>query len=106
MSVLEGNELTGRFITMQTADDNPGKPHPAMVLRAAAAIGAPLDRVVMIGDTAYDMEMAVAAKVKAVGVSWGYHTLDDLKAAGAQVILDSFDTLPETLNHLLNGKGA
>ena len=98
MSVLEGNDLSGRFITMQTADDNPGKPHPAMLLRAAASIGAPLDRVVMIGDTAYDMEMAGAAKTKAVGVSWGYHSLDELKTAGAQVILDTFDDLPDTLS--------
>jgi len=42
MTVLEGNDLTGRFVTMQTADDNPGKPHPAMLLRAAAAVGAHL----------------------------------------------------------------
>jgi phosphoglycolate phosphatase len=101
VSVLEGNDLSGRFMTMQTADDNPGKPHPAMLLRAAAAVGAHLERVIMIGDTAYDMEMAVAAKTKAVGVSWGYHTLDDLKGAGAQVILDSFDALPDTLESLL-----
>ena len=106
MSVLEGNELTGRFMTMQTADDNPGKPHPAMLLRAAAAVGVPLERVVMIGDTAYDMEMAKAAKTMSVGVSWGYHTLDDLKNAGADVILDSFDELPDTLNGLLANKGA
>ena len=101
MTVLEGNDLTGRFVTMQTADDNPGKPHPAMLLRAAAAVGAHLERVVMIGDTAYDMEMAVSAKTKAVGVSWGYHTLDELKSAGAQVILDCFDTLPDTLSSLI-----
>ena len=105
MAVLEGNELIGRFITMQTADDHPGKPHPAMLLRAAAAIGAPLERVVMIGDTAYDMEMARSAKTKAIGVAWGYHTLEDLSAAGAQVIVDSFDELPEKLNGLVNGKG-
>jgi len=55
----------------------------------------------MIGDTAYDMEMAVSAKTKAVGVSWGYHTLDELKSAGAQVILDCFDTLPDTLSSLI-----
>ena len=106
MSVLEANDLTGRFITMQTADDNPGKPHPAMLLRAAATIGAPLDRVVMIGDTAYDMEMAQAAKTKAVGVSWGYHTLASLQAAGAAVVLNNFDELPQVLNTLLAGQGA
>ncbi len=101
LSVLEGNDLSGRFMTMQTADDNPGKPHPAMLLRAAAAVGAHLERVIMVGDTAYDIEMAVAAKTKSVGVAWGYHSLDDLKNAGAHVIVDCFDVLPETLATLV-----
>ncbi len=97
MSVLDANDLRGRFVTIQTADDNPGKPHPAMLLRAANEIGVDIDNVVMVGDTAFDMEMAINAKAKPVGVSWGYHTLDDLKRAGAMVVLDSFDDLPETL---------
>lgn len=101
MQVLDANDLRGRFVTIQTADDNPGKPHPAMLLRAANEIGVDIDRVVMIGDTAFDMEMAINAKAKPVGVSWGYHTLDDLNHAGALVILDSFDDLPDTLAGLI-----
>ena len=101
MSVLEGNDLMGRFITMQTADDNPGKPHPAMLLRAAAAVGASLSRVVMVGDTAFDMQMAIAAKAKPVGVAWGYHPIEDLREAGAELILETFDDLPDILNQII-----
>ncbi|NDI13854.1 MAG: HAD family hydrolase, partial [Rhodobacteraceae bacterium] len=33
------------------------------------------------GDTTHDMQMAVAAGVGFVGVSWGYHPIDRLDAA-------------------------
>lgn len=100
-SVLRAHGLEGRFTTIQTADDNPGKPHPAMVQRAAAEMGVDLSRVVMIGDTHFDMMMANSAKAAAVGVAWGYHTIEELHDAGARVVLDSFDNLAEVLDGLL-----
>jgi len=41
---------------------------------------------VMIGDTSYDMEMGRAARVRAIGVAWGYHSPDRLMAAGADFV--------------------
>ena len=96
-SMIEEHKLERRFVTIQTADDNPGKPDPTMLLRAAAEVGAELGHVVMIGDTVYDMLMANAARVAALGVSWGYHSLDDLRGAGARLIIDSFDNIGDTL---------
>lgn len=96
-SMLHNHALDGRFITIQTADDNPGKPHPGMLLRAAAETGVAAADVVMIGDTAYDMSMARAAKAHAVGVSWGYHSVAELEQSGAHVVIDSFDGLAEML---------
>ncbi|OAN53840.1 phosphatase [Paramagnetospirillum marisnigri] len=104
-SLLDGHELHGRFITIQTADDNPSKPNPAMLIRAAADCGVDAGDIVMIGDTAYDMAMAAAARTGAVGVSWGYHSLDELNKAGAQVVLDSFDNITEVLDALTGGPG-
>jgi phosphoglycolate phosphatase len=100
-SVLDSHGLHGRFVTIQTADDNPGKPHPAMLQRAAREVGADLADVVMIGDTAYDMAMANAAKAFGVGVSWGYHSLSELQNAGARMVIDSFDNLTEILSNAL-----
>ena len=34
--------------------------------------------LVMVGDTTYDLEMAKAAGVKAIGVSWGHHSIERL----------------------------
>lgn len=96
-SVLAAHGLEGRFVTIQTADDNPGKPNPRMLLRAAAEVGADPAEVVMIGDTAFDMMMASAARTAALGVSWGYHSLDELRGSGAQMVVDSFDNLSEVL---------
>ena len=75
------------FATIQTADDNPSKPHPSMILKAMAETGVEPEHTVMIGDTSFDMEMARSAGVGAVGVGWGYHTADRLHAAGAHVVV-------------------
>ena len=83
---LENHGLSGRFVTLQTADRHPSKPHPSMVEAALADAGADPAESMMIGDTSYDMLMAKAAGVSAVGVSWGYHSSEELLASGADYI--------------------
>lgn len=78
----------GHFMTIQTADDHPSKPHPSMILQAMAETGAAPHEAVMIGDTTYDMQMAVNAGVGAIGVAWGYHAGDQLRGAGAHTIVE------------------
>ncbi len=78
--------LTAHFCTLQTADHHPSKPHPSMVETALAESGAEREATVMIGDTQYDMVMAVNAGVRAIGVDWGYHSAQELRDAGAEVI--------------------
>ncbi len=97
----ESHGLDGRFVTIQTADKAPSKPHPGMILQAMAETGAEPSRTVMIGDTDFDMEMARAAGVAGLGVSWGYHPRTRLEAAGAVRILDRFDELVPALGVLL-----
>jgi phosphoglycolate phosphatase len=87
------------FVTLQTADRHPSKPHPSMLETAMAEAGALPGDTVMIGDTAYDIEMAVAAGTRAIGVAWGYHTAEELLAAGAEGVADT----PEQLGEMLNG---
>ena len=73
--------LGGVFQTIQTADTHPSKPNPAMLQAACAETGVPARRCLFIGDTTHDMQMAVAARVGFVGVSWGYHPIDRFDAA-------------------------
>ena len=94
---LEHHGLAGRFVTIQTADRHPSKPHPSMIGQALADAGAAAETSLMIGDTSYDMAMARAAGVTAVGVAWGYHDADALRRAGAQhVASHPLDILPLT----------
>ncbi|MFN4010805.1 MAG: HAD-IA family hydrolase [Pannonibacter sp.] len=95
--LLQVHDLEGRFVTIQTADTSPSKPHPDMILRAVAETGAELDRTVMIGDTSFDMQMARAAGAHAIGVTWGYHEGALLAAAGADLIIDTFSALESAL---------
>ena len=83
---LAAHGLTDHFITLQTADHHPSKPHPAMLEAALFEAAAQPGNAVMIGDTAYDMAMAAEIGVRAIGVAWGYHTPEELLSAGAETV--------------------
>ncbi len=97
LAVLEHHGIAKRFVTVQTGDTAPGKPHPAMIEQAMAEAGAAREDTVMIGDTTFDMLMARNARVRAVGVSWGYHPPEELLAAGAHTLVEAFAKLPGAL---------
>lgn len=98
--LLAAHDLSGAFVTEQVADDHPSKPHPSMVLAALDAAGVAAGDAVMVGDTTFDMEMARAAGVAAVGVAWGYHAAADLVGAGARLVLPDFGALLPALDRL------
>lgn len=83
---LDSHGLSGRFVTLQTADHHPSKPHPAMAIAAMAEAGAAPGRTVFIGDTGWDMGCARNAGVGAIGAAWGYHEVEELEAQGAQKV--------------------
>jgi phosphoglycolate phosphatase len=94
---LEGHGLTGLFTSLQTADRHPSKPHPAMLEAALFEAGAQSGEAVMIGDTSFDMQMAIAARVQPIGVAWGYHTPDELAASGAASVANDVAALAAEL---------
>lgn len=99
-ALLKREGFEGVFATIQTADDAPSKPHPAMVLQAMAETGAEPGATAMIGDTAYDMAMARAARAGAIGVTWGYHPRTMLVDAGSHLLVDSFADLETAIDAL------
>jgi phosphoglycolate phosphatase len=86
--VIDAHSFHKTFVVSRTASDCPSKPHPAMVLECCAESGIDPADTVVIGDAVYDMMMAKSAGAKALGVSWGYGGVDDLRSAGADVIVD------------------
>ena len=91
--ILEREGWGGYFVTIQTADDHPSKPHPSMILRAMVETGVEPNATVMVGDSTYDIEMARAAGVGAIGVGWGYHAADRLSLMGAHAVVAGCDGL-------------
>jgi phosphoglycolate phosphatase len=89
--------LTDHFSTLQTADRHPSKPHPEMLEAALAEVMAQPEHTVMIGDTSFDMQLARAVGVRALGVAWGYHEADELLAAGAEAVAQTPENLAKWL---------
>jgi phosphoglycolate phosphatase len=94
---LEAHNLADCFVTLQTADRHPSKPHPSMVSAAMAEAGVGPDTTVVIGDTSFDMMMARRAGARAVGVAWGYHPVRELTDAGAEAIAQRPSALVDIL---------
>ncbi len=102
-AVLDREGFLDVFATVQTADDAPSKPHPAMVHQAMQETGAAAEDTVVVGDTSFDILMARAAGTAAIGVSWGYHPAQSLSDAGAHVVLDHFNELSAELAAIWGG---
>ena len=83
---LEANNVHARFVSLQTADRHPSKPHPSMALQAMTDAGVSPGNTVVIGDTSFDMGMAVVAGACGIGAAWGYHEREELLAAGAACV--------------------
>ncbi|MCE8556021.1 HAD-IA family hydrolase [Ruegeria pomeroyi] len=97
-ALIEAHGLERVFVTRQVADHHPSKPHPSMIETALAETGTAPGHAAMIGDTSFDMEMAAAAGVAGIGVSWGYHPPRALSRASC--IIDDFTQLPPALTQI------
>jgi phosphoglycolate phosphatase len=80
---LESHSIHARFVSLQTADRHPSKPHPSMVEQAIADACAAPETTIVVGDTSFDMAMAAAAGAAPIGAGWGYHEEKELLDAGA-----------------------
>jgi len=83
---LDAHGLHARFMSLQTADRHPSKPHPSMVDQAIADAGSVPATTFVVGDTSFDMAMAVAAGASGIGAGWGYHEAEELRDAGAVAV--------------------
>jgi phosphoglycolate phosphatase len=103
VDVLFEREGLGRYFpVIQTSDHHPSKPHPAMLHAAMDEAGIGPSRTVMIGDTSFDVEMALAAGTGAMGVGWGYHPPQTLERCGAHTLIEAYDELVPALDKLFS----
>ncbi len=97
-AVVDRHGLGSYFVSLQTPDHNPGKPHPQMLEKAMSDAGASPENTFMLGDTSYDMQLAKNAGCQAVGVSWGYHDKEELAAHGADHYVEDYEQFRRILN--------
>ena len=98
---LHSVQLRGVFDGSRTADQTAGKPQPLMLQELMAEFDVPPDRLLMIGDTTHDLQMALNAGCASVGVSYGAHEPEVFHALQPLYVAHS---VPE-LHHWLQQHG-
>jgi phosphoglycolate phosphatase len=101
---LEQHAIHARFVSLQTADRHPSKPHPSMVEQALADADAAPETSFVVGDTSFDMAMAVNAGTTAIGAAWGYHDAEELLEAGAAAVADRPLAVLDLVREHANGR--
>jgi phosphoglycolate phosphatase len=87
--------LAHRFCATRCADESRSKPHPLMLEQLLEQTGVDRSEAVVVGDTSYDLAMARAAEVAAIGVAWGMHPREELVPHQPLAIIDTLPELPE-----------
>lgn len=92
--VLRDTGLGDLFVTSRCADETLSKPDPLMLNEILEETGYSAEQAIMVGDTEFDLEMAVTAGMTAIGVSCGVHDDERMMRAGASEILPRVTDLP------------
>lgn len=85
------------FEATRCADETFSKPHPAMLLELCDELGHEPARTLMIGDTTHDLQMALNAQTKGLGVSFGAHPIEALQSCQPLAIVDDTAALQRWL---------
>lgn len=94
---LKFHQLEDMFTDTRTADETKSKPHPQMLFELSDALMVPLDKILMIGDTSHDLNMALNAGVDAVAVTYGAHSANSLRTLNPVKCVDSVEELAHFL---------
>ncbi|MEO4046416.1 HAD-IA family hydrolase [Pseudomonas sp. CAU 1711] len=91
--VLQGRGWLDYFDVTRCADETASKPHPRMLQEILAHCGVAPERALMVGDSAFDLQMANNAGVDAVAVGFGAQPLEALRAFGPRLAIEDFSEL-------------
>jgi len=95
---LEATGLKPYFQASRCADETHPKPHPAMLLELMDELGVAAEGALMIGDTSHDLEMARAAGVDALAVTYGAHAEQTLRSCQPRACVASVAELSRWLS--------
>jgi phosphoglycolate phosphatase len=94
---LQAVELQGMFHGSRTADETAGKPHPRMLLELMGELGVAPERVLMVGDTTHDLQLAANAGCASVAVAYGAHAPSSFASHGPRYVAPSVAALHDWL---------
>ena len=80
------------------------KPHPDPLLKILASLGVSPEEALMVGDASYDILMGRNAGCRTCGVTYGNQSAEDLRAAGADFLIDDFRELANVLTLTAPGR--
>ncbi len=101
--VMQEQDVAAYFRISRCADESASKPDPRMLYDILDALGHEPESAIMVGDTCYDLAMARAAGMPAIGVSWGAHERQLLLAEKPLCVLDSMRSLRHYLLDAVGG---
>ena len=89
-----GQCLPGLFDVEHGECDNiPRKPNPTGLLKTIGELGSTPEHTAYLGDSPNDILVAHRAGTCGIGVSWGYHTAQEMRDANADIMLEEFSDL-------------
>ncbi len=97
---LAATGIAHRFAASRCADECFSKPHPQMLLELLELLDVEPRSAVMVGDTEFDLQMARAAGMSAIAVSYGAHPRPRLEAAAPAALIDDISALPACLERI------
>jgi phosphoglycolate phosphatase len=96
--VLEGLNIRSHFSLVLGGDSlKLKKPFPEPLLKAMMEVNAESEKTIMIGDSPIDIEAGKRAGVATCGVTYGYSSREELKEAGADIVVDNLIDLKQVL---------
>lgn len=94
---LNSTGLSHLFDATATSDEHPSKPSPAMLQHVIERLGVDRRDAIMVGDSAYDLQMANRLRVAGIGVTHGVHDAEQLRRYGPAALIDRLAELPPLL---------
>ncbi len=91
--MLDGMNVRDVFDITRCADETTSKPDPHMLKEILTELGLSSEQALMVGDTSFDLDMAKAISMDAVGMTHGAHESDILLASGAKALCQDLNVL-------------
>ena len=99
---LTAQSMHGYFVCTRCADECFSKPHPQMLLEILSETGIDPEQAIMVGDTTFDLDMARAANIDALGLTQGAHNKKQLLNSTPVDVVTSFSEAASWLDERMS----